>query len=217
MALTRVIGVDPLRQFLAPTINGRLQVTELAADPKKGDWFDVYGNEDRTPGEWGHWTGRGMNWNNMCAACHNTALQKKVRCENGLYGTVMAEMGVGCESCHGAMQSHVAWQREHPDRKTKEPYLTSVKGKAMVDTCGSCHARRGELTDTFKPGEQFLDHYVPTIPDDTDVYYANGQVRDEDYEYVSFLGSKMFGGGVVCMDCHDAHSGKTKLVGNDFV
>ncbi|MGZ5529081.1 MAG: hypothetical protein ACXWJB_10455, partial [Limisphaerales bacterium] len=52
MALTRVIGVDPLRQFLAPTTNGRLQVTELAADPKRGDWFDVYGNEDRRPGEW---------------------------------------------------------------------------------------------------------------------------------------------------------------------
>ncbi|MGZ5569075.1 MAG: ammonia-forming cytochrome c nitrite reductase subunit c552, partial [Limisphaerales bacterium] len=134
------------------------------------------------------------------------------------YATIMEEMGVGCEACHGAMRPHVAWQREHPERKANDPYLHADKAvrAPMVDTCGSCHARRGELTDKFKPGEQFLDHYVPTIPDDTDIYYANGQVRDEDYEYVSFLGSKMFGGGVVCMDCHDPHSGKTRLNGNDL-
>jgi Flp pilus assembly protein TadD len=216
MRLTRVIGVDPLQQFLAPTTNGRLQVTELAADPKKGDWFDVFGNEDRKPGEWGHWTGRGMNWNNMCAVCHNTALQKRYDIKTDSYATIMEELGVSCESCHGAMGSHVAWQRQHPDSKTKERYVPSVKGDAMVDTCGSCHARRGELTDEFKPGEQFLDHFQPTIPDETDIYYADGQVRDEDYEYVSFLGSRMHSGGVVCMDCHEPHSGKRRLPGNDL-
>lgn len=216
MRLTRVIGVDPLRQFLMPTTNGRLQVTELAADPKKGDWFDVFGNEDRKPGEWGHWTGRGMNWNNMCAVCHNTALQKRYDVKTDSYATIMEEMGVGCEACHGAMGSHAAWQRQHPDGKTKEPYRTPIQGKLMVDTCGSCHARRGELTQNFKPGEKFLDHYTPTIPDETDVYYADGQVHDEDYEYVSFIGSKMHDGGVVCMDCHDPHSGKRRLPGNDL-
>ncbi len=216
IALTRVIGVDPLRQFLAPTTKGRLQVTELAVDPKKGDWFDVFGNEDRKPGEWGHWTGRGMNWNNMCAACHNTALQKRYDLNTDSYSTIMEELGVSCESCHGAVGSHVAWQRQHPDHKSKEPYVAPVQGKAMVDTCGSCHARRAELTDTFKPGDQFLDDYLPTIPDETDVYYANGLVRDEDYEYVSFLGSRMHAGGVMCMDCHEPHSGKRRLPGNDL-
>jgi tetratricopeptide (TPR) repeat protein len=157
-----------------------------------------------------------MNWNNMCAACHNTALQKRYDLNTDSYATVMEELGVGCESCHGAMGSHVAWQRQHADHKTKEPYLASVKGKAMVDTCGSCHARRAELTDKFKPGDQFLDHYLPTIPDDTDVYYADGQFHDEDYEYVSFLDSKMFSAGVVCMDCHEPHSGKRRLPGNDL-
>ena len=44
--------------------------------PRSNEWFNVYGSEDRRPGEWGHWTGRGMNWNSMCATCHNTRLRK---------------------------------------------------------------------------------------------------------------------------------------------
>jgi tetratricopeptide (TPR) repeat protein len=216
LSIARVIGTDPLRQFLVPTTNGRLQVTELAIDPKKGDWFDVFGNDDRKPGEWGHWTGRGMNWNSMCAACHNTALRKNYETTTDAYNTTMAEAAVGCEVCHGAMRTHVTWQREHRDHPAPEPYAKSVKGNVMVDTCGTCHARRGELTDKFQPGDQFLDHYVPTIPDDTDIYYADGQIRDEDYEYVSFLGSRMHNGGVVCMDCHEPHSGKTRLPGNEL-
>ena len=68
----RVIGLDPLRQFLIPAERGRWQTAELTWDPHKQEWFNVFGNEDRTPGEWGHWTGRGMTWNQMCASCHNT-------------------------------------------------------------------------------------------------------------------------------------------------
>ena len=72
----RVIGHDPIRQFLTAAPGGRWQVHEATYEPKSGQWFDVYGEEDRQPGEWGHWTGRGMNWNSMCADCHNTCLHK---------------------------------------------------------------------------------------------------------------------------------------------
>ncbi|MGC4017612.1 MAG: multiheme c-type cytochrome [Luteolibacter sp.] len=72
----RVIGHDPLRQFMIEGPGGRMQAAELAWDPHKSQWFDVYGNEDRQPGEWGHWTGRGMNWNAQCANCHNTRLRR---------------------------------------------------------------------------------------------------------------------------------------------
>ena len=70
------IGHLPLRQYIVPTQDGRFQATEVAYDPKKEDWFNVFGNERRQPGEWGHWLGRGMNWNSMCAACHTTRFEK---------------------------------------------------------------------------------------------------------------------------------------------
>ncbi len=214
--LQRVIGVAPLRQFLTPTTQGRLQVTELAVDPVRGDWFDIFGSEDRQFGEWGHWTGRGMNWNSMCAACHNTALRKNYDPVKDSYTTAMAAPAVTCEACHGPMATHAQWQKKNPRTTAIDPTLKSFNRDQVLDTCGSCHARRAELTGEFQPGGRFLDHYVLTIPDDTDVYYPDGQIHDEDYEYASFLGSKMYAAGVRCSDCHEPHSGKTRAVGNEL-
>lgn len=213
--VTRVIGVDPLLQYLIPLGNGRWQASELCFDPKRMDWFNVYGNEDRRPGEWGHWTGRGMNWNNMCATCHNTRLRKNYDERTDSYRTTMAERGVGCEACHGPMADHNAWQAKHPNQ-SGDPTLRQLSKQQMLHTCAQCHARRAELTGDFRPGENFFDHHALTIPDETDLFYPDGQVREEDYEYTAFLGSKMHAAGVRCVDCHEPHSGKLRVPGNQM-
>ncbi len=212
----RVIGCDPLRQFLTATTNGRSQAQEVAFDMKSNQWFDIYGDENRQPGEWGHWTGRGMNWNSMCAECHNTRLEKNYNEVTDSYGTTMAEMGVGCESCHGSLTAHIGWQKAHPNSKVKDPTIPIQTARQVLATCGSCHSRRDNLTGQFMAGEAFSDHYSLEILDETDQWYADGQVRGEDYEFVSFTSSKMHQSGVTCLDCHDAHSGKTRLPGNDL-
>ena len=211
----RVLGVHPLKQFMISAPGGRMQVSELALDPVRGDWFDVYGAEDRKPGEWGHWTGRGMTWNSMCAACHNTRLRKNYDAEADTYATTMAEMGVGCESCHGPMAEHNRWQAEHP-KGGEDPTIRRNNREQTFAVCGSCHARRAELTGDFHPGENFFDHYSLSIPDETDLFYPDGQIRDEDYEFTSFLGSRMHAAGVRCIDCHEPHSGKTRVAGNNL-
>jgi len=210
----RVLGESPLRQFLFPFAGGRWQVGELSFDPRTNEWFDVYGNEDRVAGEWGHWTGRGMTWNSMCASCHNTRLRKNYQPATDTYSTTMAERGVGCESCHGPLKQHVAWQHQRGGTATNDPTVHRFNKNQMLDTCGSCHARRGELTGDFTPGEKFFDHYSLTIPDGSDLYYPDGQVRAEDYEFTSFLSSKMHTAGVRCMDCHEPHSGKNLITGD---
>lgn len=97
----RVFGNDPLIQFLTPFPGGRYQVHEASYDPKSNQWFYVYGDDFRFPGEFGHWTGRGMNWNSFCAECHNTRLHKNYDSATDSYHTTMAEMAIGCEACHG--------------------------------------------------------------------------------------------------------------------
>jgi Flp pilus assembly protein TadD len=208
-----VIGVDPLLQYLIPTHDGRLQASELCFDPKRMEWFNVYGTEDRQPGEWGHWTGRGMNWNNMCATCHNTRLRKNYDERTDSYRTTMAERGVGCEACHGPMADHNAWQAKHPNQ-SGDPTIRKFSKQQMFSTCGQCHARRAELTGNFQPGENFFDHHALTIPDETDLFYPDGQVREEDYEFTAFLGSKMHAAGVRCVDCHEPHTSKLRVPGN---
>jgi tetratricopeptide (TPR) repeat protein len=210
----RVIGHDPLRQFLVKFPGGRYQTLEASYDPHRNEWFNVYGNEDRRTGEWGHWTGRGMNWNHMCASCHNTRVRKNYDEASDAYHTTMAEPTVGCEACHGPLKAHNDWQKQHGKSGLKDPTVTKLSPARMLDNCGLCHARRGELTGDFKPGDDFFDHLRLTIVDGTDVYYPDGQVREEDYEYASFLSSRMHFRGVNCLDCHNPHSMKTILPGN---
>ena len=72
------------------------------------------------------------------------------------------------------------------------------------------------MTGPCRPGEAFADHYSLLIVDDTDTYYPDGQVKEEDFEYAAFLGSKMHAAGVTCLDCHDPHSGHLRAAGNSL-
>ncbi|MCX7872060.1 MAG: tetratricopeptide repeat protein [Verrucomicrobiae bacterium] len=209
----RILGVSPLRQFVIPFGNGRYQLTEIAVDSRSNEWFNVYGDEDRQPGEWGHWTGRGMNWNSMCGVCHNTRLFKNYDPKTDSYNTKIAEMGVGCEACHGPLRRHNEWQKKNPNKKG-DTTITKFSTNQWIHICGSCHSRRGDLNGNFAPGDNFFNHYTLVITDETDIYYPDGQVRDEDFELGAFLSSRMGRAGVSCMDCHDPHTGKNILRDN---
>jgi tetratricopeptide (TPR) repeat protein len=207
---------------------GRQQVLELCYDPAKHEWFNVYGDEDRKPGEWGHWTGRGMNWNSQCASCHNTRLKKNYDVATDTYATTMAEPTVSCEACHGPMKAHVDWQRDNvrdearnspnpesrPPNPAPDPTLRKFTSTEWLAICGSCHARRGELTGDFVPGDSFFDHYSLVVPDLSEIFYADGQVREEDYEFTSFMSSRMYTSGVTCLHCHDPHKARPLDQGN---
>jgi predicted CXXCH cytochrome family protein len=223
----RVIGHFPLRQFLIPAERGRFHATEACWDPAKKEWFNVYGNEDRKPGEWGHWTGRGMSWNTMCAGCHNTRVRKNYDPATDSYSTSMAQMTVSCEACHGPMKTHataytagdaaaIALQQTAAAAKKKDlgSGVGNATARGIMDNCAGCHARRTELTGDQKPGDKFFDHYHLALVDHTDTFYADGQIREEDYEFGPFMASRMQHAGVRCLDCHDPHSAKTLTTGN---
>jgi len=214
----RVIGNHPLRQFLTPIGGGRWQTHEATYDPITNKWFNVYGSEDRVPGEWGNWTGRGMNWNAMCAYCHNTRLRKNYDPATDTYHTTMAEQTVGCEACHGPMKDHGEWRRKFPDKDKypKDPTIVKFSVAQVRGTCGACHSRRHDLTGDFHPGESYFDHYSLTMVDETDTYYPDGQVRDEDYAFASFISSYMRQANIRCIDCHQPHTAKRLLPGNDL-
>jgi tetratricopeptide (TPR) repeat protein len=213
-AVQRVIAESPLRQMLVAFPGGRLQATEAAWDPRSNQWFNVYGEEDRKPGEWGHWTGRGMNWNNMCAACHNTRVRKNYDPVTDSYRTAFVETGVGCESCHGPMKDHNEWQYANKGKGLKDPTLKKLSRDQVFDNCAACHSRRAEITGDPKPGDSFFDHHLLSIVDDSNLFHPDGQIWDEDYEVTPFLGSRMHHKGVRCVDCHDVHTMKTRLPGN---
>ena len=78
-----------------------------------------------------------------------------------------------------------------------------------VETCGLCHARRGQFSEEWTPGQWLSDtHAVSGIT--RRLYHADGQMLDEVYNYGSFKQSKMFAKGVTCSDCHEPHAAKLR-------
>jgi predicted CXXCH cytochrome family protein len=99
-----------------------------------------------------------------------------------------------------------------PDPRTGNPQrsISPAMLRKEVETCGRCHARRGEFSEDWKPGQSLSEtHTVSSLA--RGLYHPDGQMLDEVYNYGSFKQSKMFVAGVTCSDCHDPHSAKLRL------
>jgi len=192
-----VIGVEPLIQYLTPFPGGRLQTIDPAYDPGMNEWFEVFPGEGRQPHEWGFWKNQGLNWNSQCAFCHMTDFQKNYSALEDSYSSTWKAMGISCSQCHPGMEAHLA---------DPTAQVLRMNSRQVMSNCASCHSRREELTGAFHPGEEFHDHFGLSLPDISEIYYADGQVREENFEYASFITSAMGHAGVDCLDCHKAHS-----------
>ena len=158
----------------------------------------------------------------MCADCHSTDLVKSFDETNYAFHTTWSIINVSCEACHGPGAEHVTYiesgalpegtaynGRQH---MSLTKYVTT---EDQVGDCARCHARRSQITPFFNHTGTFFDHYIPEVLQD-EVYHADGQIREEDYVYGSFVQSKMFHEGVRCTNCHNPHSMQLVLPGNDL-
>jgi predicted CXXCH cytochrome family protein len=102
-----------------------------------------------------------------------------------------------------------------PDPRTGKPQrrIGPATLRKEVETCGLCHARRGEFSEDWVPGRWLSDTHVVS-PLARGLYHADGQMQDEVYNYGSFKQSRMFAAGVTCSDCHDPHAAKLVASGD---
>jgi tetratricopeptide (TPR) repeat protein len=201
-------GVDPLQQYLVRFPRGRLQAVSVAWDARARRWFTLSPEHDIPPTDWLHWTRGGQCWNSMCADCHSTSVAKGYDATTDTFATTFSEISVGCEACHGAGSHHVA----SSGRVALRP---PSRGPEQVERCAVCHARRAQIADQGAPDRPLLDRYVPAVLE-PGLYHADGQILEEDFEYQSFLQSKMYAHGVACSDCHDVHSGALRAADNSL-
>lgn len=196
-------------------------------------WFHIYQKERIRPDDMLYWTHITQNWNFMCAECHSTNLRKNYDAQSDSFSTTYSEIDVSCEACHGPGSRHVEWARSL--QRGEEPSITLDKGLVitfparseaawifsdtsatahraapkkddrLITMCARCHSRRSELTDNYVFGKSLLDTHRPALLVE-DLYFPDGQIKDEVYVWGSFLQSKMYQNGVVCSDCHDSHS-----------
>jgi len=238
-------GLDPLQQYLVEFSDGRVQALSIAWDTRPRDqggqrWFHLYPDSAITHDDPLHWTKLNQNWNFMCAECHSTGVHKNYDAAKDRFATTFSEISVGCEACHGAGSRHVAWARQGaksldldnglvvkfdertgitwsaqagtliPTRSAPAPAL-----RKEVETCGRCHARRGQFSEDWAPGKSLSEtHGVSLL--DRQRFHADGQMRDDEetYNYAPFKQSRMFARGVTCSDCHDPHSARLRAPAN---
>jgi predicted CXXCH cytochrome family protein len=206
-------------------------------------WFHLHSDEAIRHGDILHWTGINQNWNFMCAECHSTDVHKNYDAAGNRFHTTWSDISVSCEACHGPGSRHVAWAQDrrhwwhfaedadprkglavafseragatwsldpasgNPRRSVLQPLRTEL------ETCGRCHSRRAELSESWLPGRSLSDTHLVSLLD-PGLYHADGQIEDEVYEYGSFRQSKMFAKGVTCSDCHDPHSTALRVPGD---
>jgi len=238
-------GVDPLQQYLIEFADGRIQALSIAWDTRPKNeggqrWFHLYPDAAIASSDPLHWTKPSQNWNFMCAECHSTGVRKNYDAAKDRFATRFSEISVGCEACHGPGSHHVAWARSgervsgssnglvvtfderagvtwsaepgtlKPVRSAPAPAL-----RKEVETCGRCHARRGQISEDWTPGRPLSEtHRISLL--DRRYFHADGQMRDDEevYNYAPFMQSRMFARGVTCSDCHDPHSAALKAPGD---
>ena len=196
-------------------------------------WFHLYPGERVGHRDVLHWTKASQNWNSQCAECHSTNLRKNYVFAEDRFATTSSEIDVSCEACHGPGSRHVEWARaarargrepkgepgllvrfkergsrtwemdvERGIAKPTQPPPTAVRTE--VEACARCHARRALLTEDDQSGRLLAQTHRPALLEQG-LYYADGQMRDEVYNWGSFQHSRMYAAGVTCSDCHDAH------------
>ena len=236
-------GVSPLQQYLIELPGGHLQALGIAWDTRpRGQggqrWFHLYPGQTVSHQDELHWTRPSQNWNYMCAECHSTGVRKGYDAQMHTFATTYAEVNVACEACHGPGSNHVAWARKDAgrtddatkglavaldDRRGVTWTIDAATGNARrtpptragseVEVCGRCHARRGQFSEEETSRRSLGDTHRVALLEDR-LYYPDGQIRDEVYEYGSFRQSKMYQRGVTCSDCHDPHTGKVRAPGS---
>ncbi|MGH7478682.1 MAG: tetratricopeptide repeat protein [Candidatus Methylomirabilales bacterium] len=203
-------------------------------------WFHLYPREKIDHRDELHWTRPSQNWNFMCAECHSTGLQKNYRPAEDRFETSWSDIDVSCEACHGPGSRHVVWAEDAQRGQSRSDSTlglvfqikdtsggtwtvslgeaTARRSKPLasrveVEACGRCHARRGQIWGDYQHGQPLAGtHRVAFL--DEPLYHADGQIKDEVYEYGSFLQSKMYHAGVTCSNCHDPHSARLRGSGN---
>lgn len=238
--ISYTFGWKPLQQYLVRFNDGRIQSLPFCWDtrPKeKGGqrWFHLYNNENILPSDELFWMGYNQNWNYMCADCHTTNFQKNFNITENSFHSTWSESRVSCESCHGPASGHIEWTANKNEKENYKGFLISLAAKNMqwkmnasnttrvpeevissdtlIATCSRCHARATRFTDMYQHGASFLQSHLPENVN-TDNYYIDGQIKAEDYEYGSFLQSKMHAKGITCINCHEPHSMQLKAEGN---
>jgi len=167
-------------------------------------------------------------WNSNCLECHSTAPLPNQ--DPMGYGTMVAELGISCETCHGPGADHAKIQRD-PDSPDVVGLLDKIMDPADVDhvastqICGACHSARHAKhsrkarpynpvgtpwSDTFIHGQPLENGEIANPnPNAAPVelsFWPDGAIRITGREFSGLRKSACHTQGEMsCLTCHSVH------------
>ncbi|MFT7463393.1 MAG: hypothetical protein ACI9EF_001737 [Pseudohongiellaceae bacterium] len=114
-------------------------------------------------------------WTNRCIRCHSTGPQPRAE----LRDTVVGEISIACEACHGPASEHVALNSD--PRRRYEYHLSDKADETIVDpgrlspraasqVCGACHSHAAAHRNN--------DGQWGSFPDDGSQYLPGRELED---------------------------------------
>ena len=146
-----------------------------------------------------------------CIGCHTSGFNLEAwrADKNQPLESVSADLGVGCESCHGPGKKHI----DNPMQPGLIVAIDKLTAQQAVHNCAQCHIRgtskihpgRQDNLD-FRPGDNVLDHLKP-VPvawgHGTNRVAADGKAAASRQQFMDHnIGSKA---DMSCAACHSMH------------
>ena len=210
--ISHVIGIDREQSYLTKFPNGALHVLPVEWEVDEQKWEDEDGLKKNYPGDGKYWSDPGSVWQFRCGACHVTGMKINYDKASDLFNTKWADLGIGCEACHGPGSNHIRAAQEFfvgEQETIVNPSKLPWKLRAAV--CGQCHNWGASIADVSPAREGFPDKYA--FPADYKVgqplYLFYEEELDEDkkhhQQYNEWIASSHARAGIMCTTCHAVH------------
>ncbi len=231
LAVARVTGSRRMQQYHA-RIGDRFVRLPVAWSIAEQRWFHL--DEAFFEGPGAGFNDLATAWDMNCIFCHTVKADPGLAADGSL-ASRSAELGIACESCHGAAEEHARRMRSPLRRMLfhltpdADPTLVNpgtLPQERSVQVCGHCHGQRVPSDveraedifrsgDPYVPGEDLSLTWSPIFRDTTVMdlnfaprFWPDGSPRLTAYEYQGLLRSPCYrDGDMTCVSCHSMHAG----------
>ncbi|MDH7447999.1 multiheme c-type cytochrome [Aquimarina sp. 2201CG14-23] len=144
-----------------------------------------------------------------CLECHTTFVQNISGNKKGnQFHKKNIVYGIDCQRCHGPVQDHVKYHKQHPKDKTAKHIIqySSLSRQQRLDACALCHS--GLRTETTERAFSYM--IGDTLKKFSFPDYDESSLEELDVhgnQYGLLKASKCFtkSNALDCITCHDPH------------